>query len=166
MQVQRVIMPGAAVESWTVVDTVDWSVVDPFERYPSHLTAVERSPQTVRPYAFDLRDFLTFLASRRLVWQSVTLEYYRRFVAWLRLPVAARTGAVSTLPSAGEQCSSRTINRKLSAMTAHHAPRPLASRRPARPGRLGRRSISARSEDRPRRPTRVDSTPRRSASGG
>ena len=47
MQVPRVIMPGSAVESWTVVDTVDWSVVDPVDRFLAHLTAVERSPQTV-----------------------------------------------------------------------------------------------------------------------
>ena len=120
MQVQRVIMPGTGVESWTVVETVDWSVVDPVDRFLAHLTTVERSPQTVRSYAFDLRDFFTFLISRRQAWQNVTLEDFGRFVAWLRLPVAARTGAVTALPSAGEQCSSSTINRKLSAVTAFY----------------------------------------------
>jgi hypothetical protein len=56
MHVQRVAMPVALVESWTVVDG-DGVPVEPVERYLAYLTAIERSPNTIRAYAFDLRDY-------------------------------------------------------------------------------------------------------------
>ena len=120
MQVQRVLMPGTQLESWTVLDGADWSVLDPVDRFLAHLTAVERSPQAVRSYAFDLRDFFTFLAMNHIGWQSARLEDFGRFVAWLRLPPTARRGAVAIHPSVGQWCSSSTINRKLSAVTAFY----------------------------------------------
>jgi hypothetical protein len=57
--VQRAV-PPVGEESWTVLDPHD--VVAPVDRFLAHLSAVERSPATVRPYAFDLRDFVEFLA--------------------------------------------------------------------------------------------------------
>jgi hypothetical protein len=43
-----------------VLDAGD-SVVEPVDRFLAHLSAVDRSPQTVRSYAFDLRDLFAFL---------------------------------------------------------------------------------------------------------
>ena len=48
MYVQRVAMPGSQVESWTVPGDDDVPV-EPVERYLAYLTAVGRSPNTVRP---------------------------------------------------------------------------------------------------------------------
>src|SRR5439155_712176 len=45
------------VESATVL--CDGAVVEPVERFLAHLTSIERSPNTVRAYAHDLRDFFT-----------------------------------------------------------------------------------------------------------
>src|SRR5258707_11993391 len=56
MQVQRVIMPASGTESWTVLGDDDVPVV-PVERYLAYLTDVERSPNTVRAYAHDLKDY-------------------------------------------------------------------------------------------------------------
>ncbi len=56
------------------------------------LAAVERSPNTVKAYAHDLKDWFTFLAGRGLDWQAVTLEDVAGFVAWLRLPPGRGTG--------------------------------------------------------------------------
>jgi len=53
MQVQRVEVPGSRVESWTVLGD-DGVPIGPVERYLAYLTAVERSPNTVRAYAHDL----------------------------------------------------------------------------------------------------------------
>jgi integrase/recombinase XerD len=63
VRVRRVLVGSA--ESWTVVD--GQGVVEPVERFLAHLAATERSPNTVRAYAHDLRDLLEFLAVRRLV---------------------------------------------------------------------------------------------------
>jgi len=51
MRVQRV-DPPSGVESWTVLDG-SGVPVGPVEQFLAHLAAVERSPNTVRAYAFD-----------------------------------------------------------------------------------------------------------------
>jgi len=53
MHVQRVVVPGNQAESWTVLDD-DGRVVEPVERWLAHLTAIERSPNTVKAYSHDL----------------------------------------------------------------------------------------------------------------
>lgn len=64
--VQRVIQHDGE-ESWTVVDP-SYDVVAPVDRFLAHLGAVDRSPGTVRSYAFDLRDFFTFLEQAQVRW--------------------------------------------------------------------------------------------------
>jgi integrase/recombinase XerD len=92
MRVQRVLMPGAGVESWTLLG--DSRVpVEPVERFLAFLASIERSPNTIKAYAHDLKDWFTFLAGHGLDWRVVTLEDVAGYVAWLRLPPAAREGA-------------------------------------------------------------------------
>lgn len=54
--VQRVVMPHEVGVSWTVLDE-SFAVVEPVEQFLAYLAVVERSPETVCAYAFDLRDF-------------------------------------------------------------------------------------------------------------
>ena len=114
MFVARVVVSGSRRESWTVVGD-DGLLVDPAERFLSFLTDSGRSPNTVKAYAHDLRDWFTFLAGRGLDWTVVTVEDVAAFVAWLRLPPPARGAAVAVLP-VGEHCAASTINRKLAAV--------------------------------------------------
>lgn len=118
-RVQRVAMPYGDVESWTVLDG-GWSAVEPVEVFLSHLHAVERSPNTVKAYAHDLRDYFEFLDQVGLSWTGARLEDVGRFVAWLRLPPLARCVGVAALPSTAGHCSSGTVNRKLSAVSAFY----------------------------------------------
>lgn len=92
MFVQRVVAPGSGRESWTVLGG-DGVPVEPVERYLAHLSDVERSPNTVKAYAHDLKDWFVFLAGRTLDWREVRLEDVGEFVAWLRLPPLARDGS-------------------------------------------------------------------------
>jgi len=119
MLVQRVVMPASSLESWTVLGDDDLPLV-PVERYLAYLTDVERSPNTVKAYAHDLKDWFTFLNGRGLDWRLVRLEDVGEFVAWLRLPPAGRDGRVAILPSVGHQVSASTVNRKLSALSAFY----------------------------------------------
>ena len=119
VRVQPVVMTFGDRQSWTLLGR-DAAVVEPVERVLAHLHAVERSPNTVKAYAHDLRDWFEFLDQRGLVWSRVRLEDVGRFVAWLRLPVMARAGNVAALPTAEAVCSEATVNRKLSAVSAFY----------------------------------------------
>jgi integrase/recombinase XerD len=120
MHVQRVAMPASRVESWTVLGEDD-APVEPIERFLVFLTDVERSPNTIKSYAHDLKDYWTFLAGRGLDWREVRLEDIGEFVAWLRLPPSGRSGEVAVLPSVQAHVSEATVNRKLSALSAFYA---------------------------------------------
>lgn len=82
MRVQQVMSPDGGPESWTVVDEA-FAVVDPVDEFLAHLTVTERSPDTVRSYAFDLRDYFEFLHDHGIDWCAVSLDHLGRFVGWL-----------------------------------------------------------------------------------
>ena len=117
LRVQRVVMPSG-VESATLLR--GGVVVGPIDRFLAHLTAVGRSPNTVRAYAHDLRDYFEFLESRKLQWDRVVLEDLGRFVTWLRLPGEARDGRVAVLPWVDPDVCTATVNRKLSALASFY----------------------------------------------
>jgi site-specific recombinase XerD len=117
MRVQRVVMPGSGRESWTVLGD-DLRPVEPVERFLAYLASAEKSPNTIKAYAHDLKDWWAYLAGHGLGWQSATLEDVALFVAWLRLPPEARDGRVAVLPTVGHHCSAASVNRKLAALTS------------------------------------------------
>lgn len=84
----------------------------------AYLASIERSPNTIKAYAHDLKDWFTFLGGHGLQWDSVTLEDVAGFVAWLRLPPAGREGRVAVLPTVDHHCSASSVNRKLAALTS------------------------------------------------
>src|SRR4029077_9885333 len=96
-QVARVISCVSSRESWTVLGDDDVPVA-PVDRYLAYLTDIERSPNTVKAYAHDLKDWFGFLAGRRLDWRAVRLDDVGEFVAWLGLPLQARAGGPAGLP--------------------------------------------------------------------
>jgi integrase/recombinase XerD len=119
MFVAQVVLPGSRHRSWTVLGP-DGVPVEPVERYLAFLTDVDRSPNTVKAYAHDLKDWFVFLTGRGLDWREVRLEDVGEFVAWLRLSPLARGGRVAVLPSVAAHCGAATVNRKLSAVSAFY----------------------------------------------
>jgi integrase/recombinase XerD len=115
LRVQEVLPPDGGPESWTVVDE-RFAVIEPVDAFLAHLTAIERSPGTVRAYAFDLRDYFEFLTAHEIDWRTVRLEHLGRFVGWLRLPPPMRTQSVTSLSTIEARCSAPTTNRKLAAV--------------------------------------------------
>jgi integrase/recombinase XerD len=108
--VQRVLVPGRPV-SWTVIGS-DLRPVEPVERYLAWLSDIERSPNTVRAYAQDLKAFWMFLEARELEWNRVTLEQLGQFTGWLRQP-AENVVVLAEGPAAR---SAATVNRMLTAV--------------------------------------------------
>lgn len=117
MRVQRVLMQDSEFESWTLLGD-DHMPVEPVERFLAYLASIEKSPNTIKAYAHDLKDWLTYLDGRRLDWRCATLEDVAGFVAWLRLPPAGRGGKVAVLPIVEQHCSAASVNRKLAALTS------------------------------------------------
>jgi len=117
MHVRRVRMPTGH-ESWTVLDGP--GPVEPVERWLAYLTSIGKSPNTVKAYGHDLKDWFAYLARHGKDWREVRLEDLGGFVAWLRLPPEARNGQVLVLPTAKERCSDTTVGRKLSALSSFY----------------------------------------------
>ncbi|MFJ7265044.1 tyrosine-type recombinase/integrase [Streptomyces globosus] len=119
MRVQRVLAPDSMAESWTLLGN-DLRPVGPVESFLSYLTAIERSPNTIKAYAHDLKDWWGYLDGRGLDWTTVDLEAVASFVAWLRLPPPARSGAVAVLPTVEHHCAAASVNRKLAAVSTFY----------------------------------------------
>ena len=119
MRVQRLVMPVTGVESWTVMGD-DAGPVDAAERYLAHLSAIERSPNTVRAYAQGLRWWFEFLELKQVSWDTAGIEEVSRFVAWLRAPAEN----VIVLDAGTARRSPATVNRHLAGVFGfydHHA---------------------------------------------
>src|SRR5487761_1394681 len=81
MFVHPVVIPGSGTRSWTVLGDGDVPVV----RFLAYLTGIGRSPNTVKAYAHDLKDYWCFIGVRALDWREARLESAGEFVAWLQL---------------------------------------------------------------------------------
>jgi site-specific recombinase XerD len=120
MLVQPVMIPGSGTRSWTVLGDDDVPV-GPVDRFLAYLTDIGRSPNTVKAYAHDLKDYWVFISFRSLDWRKARLEDIGEFVAWLQLPPAGRAGEVAVLPSVTAEVTASTVNRKLAAVSTFYA---------------------------------------------
>ena len=60
MRALRVLMPNSEFESWTLLGD-DHMPVEPVEWFLAHLASIEKSPNTIKAYAHDLKDWFTYL---------------------------------------------------------------------------------------------------------
>jgi integrase/recombinase XerD len=108
VRLQRLVTPVTEATSWTVIGD-DGEPVVPVEAYLVHLTALERSPETVRCYAISLKLWFEFLARAGLAWDGVSIEDVSAFVAWLRAP----TPSPDLTATQARRRSPVTVNRYL-----------------------------------------------------
>ncbi len=120
MLVHPVVVPGSGTRSWTVLGDDDVPVV-PVDGFLAYLTGIGRSPNTVKAYSHDLKDYWEFLGFRSLDWREARLEDIAGFVVWLQLPPAGRSGEIAVLPSVTAEVTASTVNRKLAAVSAFYA---------------------------------------------
>jgi integrase/recombinase XerD len=105
VKVQKVLASSSAV-SWTVLGD-DLLPVEPVEAYLAHLSALERSPNTLRAYAHGLKLWMEFLDLQQVDWADAGVERVSRFVAWLRAPAAN----VIVLDASASRRAPSTVNR-------------------------------------------------------
>lgn len=90
----------------------DLRPVPAIESYLAWLSHIERSPNTVRAYALDLKAYFAFLHATGIAWDQVTLEQLGQFTGWLRQPA----DNVVVLATGRPARSASTVNRMLTAV--------------------------------------------------
>jgi integrase/recombinase XerD len=119
VRVQRVVLPDDGTESWTVLAD-DWAPVEPVELFLAHLSDQGRSPNTVKAYAHDLKDYFEYLEGRGMDWRRLRFDELAGFKPWLRLSPAQSRGGVTALPSTTPFRTASTVNRKIAAITSFY----------------------------------------------
>ncbi len=109
MEVQRIRLPGTDRLMWLVLDGTHLPV-EPVQHYLRYLDQRDRSPNTIRAYAYHLRLFWAYLHDRGLDWTGIGLDELTDFVVWLRQPRPA--------DAAAEARGVATINAILAAVVA------------------------------------------------
>jgi len=116
MRVQIVGRTSSGVpDGWCVVDQNGLPHPE-VTRFLSYLRHIESSPHTIRGYAYDLADYLTFLNELDFTLDDASNELLGRFAHWLRAPSCNVTALVE-----GDAARKRTtVNRALSAVTSFY----------------------------------------------
>ncbi|MGB3641780.1 MAG: tyrosine-type recombinase/integrase [Rivularia sp. (in: cyanobacteria)] len=105
MKVQKGVLPDSQRQIWMVLDD-NYLPVEPIQKYLHYLDSLERSPNTIQKYAYNLKLFWEFLRDSRLNWREVNLEQLSNFIHWLRNP---NKNILSIEPQTSKRCE-KTIN--------------------------------------------------------
>lgn len=70
---------------WLVVDD-NYVVVKPIKVYISYLLSSNKSPNTIKAYAYNLKLYWDYLERYALNWQLISLDDLAGFILWLRSP--------------------------------------------------------------------------------
>jgi integrase/recombinase XerD len=113
MLVQKGQFPNSTRPIWLVLDD-NYQPIEPVMAYLRYLDSLEKSPNTVRTYAYNLKLYWEFLQHKRLNWQEVNLEQLADFIYWLRNPQPS--GVVSIQPQTSNR-TEKTINHALNTVS-------------------------------------------------
>jgi hypothetical protein len=113
MLVQKGQLPNSTRPIWLVLDD-SYQPIEPVMAYLRYLDSLEKSPNTVRTYAYNLKLYWEFLQHKSLNWQEVNLEQLADFIHWLRNPQPS--GVVSIQPQISNR-TEKTINHALNTVS-------------------------------------------------
>ena len=115
MKVQKGLVPNSQHTIWIVLDD-DYQPVEPISKYLRYLDNLQRSPNTIRSYARNLKLYWEFLLDNSLDWKSVNLEQLSEFIHWLRNP---QPGTIPIHPQESAR-SEKTINHALTTVVSFY----------------------------------------------
>ncbi len=113
MIVQRGRIPNSNRLIWLVLDD-DYQPVEPIMAYLHYLDCQEKSPNTIKGYAYNLKLYWEFLIFHHLNWTEVKLEQLADFIHWLRNPL--REGVISLRPQISKRAE-KTVNHALNTVS-------------------------------------------------
>jgi site-specific recombinase XerD len=117
--VQRLRAADGTSLSFTVLGE-DGLPVEAVEVFLAHLESKGSSPHTVEAYAYDLKDFFTWLDQEELRFEDVGLEQLSYFFSWLRRPERLRARGVFMLPGIEPAVANTTLVRKRAALASFY----------------------------------------------
>lgn len=82
MKVQKIKLSNHEY-GWLVLDD-NYRLVKPITEFTKYLSNVDKSPFTLRSYAYHLKLYWEYLTSKNIDWRKVNLSELAGFVAWLR----------------------------------------------------------------------------------
>jgi len=83
MQVQKVHL-GSDRYSYTVLGD-DYLPIEPIHQFIIYLENLDRSPYTIRSYAYHLKLFWQYLEKLNVSWKAIKLDTLTNFIHWLKL---------------------------------------------------------------------------------
>lgn len=113
MLVQKGQLPNSTRPIWLVLDD-DYQPIEPISAYLRYLNSLEKSPNTVRTYAYNLKLYWEFLSHKQIDWQKVNLEQLADFIHWLRNPQPS--GVMPIQPQVSKR-TEKTINHALNTVS-------------------------------------------------
>lgn len=108
MQIQKGQLSDSSRPVWIVLDD-NYFPIEPIQKYLRYLDSLEKSPNTIRVYANNLKLFWEFLRDKHLEWKEVSLEQMSDFIHWLRNP---DPGVIPIQPQVSKRAE-KTINHAL-----------------------------------------------------
>lgn len=114
MKVTPITMPDG-FKAWNVFASNGESVVA-ISQYLNYLYNLQKSPNTIRAYAYHLKHFWEFLSENSLNWEVIKLDQLATFITWLRLP----TKKIIPIHQAMSKRTESSINAALAAVTAFY----------------------------------------------
>ena len=115
VKVQKATLTDTSV-TWLVLDD-NYQLIEPVQDFLDYLRNLDRSPNTLRTYAYHLRLYWDYLSQSHLHWTTVGLPELADFILWLRKPHPYSVQAISPKSSSRSEAS---INNILSAVCTRY----------------------------------------------
>lgn len=116
MKVQKIRLEPHYQPHWIVIDD-DYLPIEPISNYLSFLHTIDKSPYTIRTYAYHLKIFWGYLIHYQLEWKAMNADRLIHFVATLRGLVKDN---VTYIALEKPERSARTINQIVIAVTSFY----------------------------------------------
>jgi integrase/recombinase XerD len=85
VKVQKVKLPNSDKFTWMVLGD-DYLPIQPIQQFLSYLKSIEKSPNTIRSYAYHLKLYWEYLGNTNKDWTKIKESDIADFIAWLRSP--------------------------------------------------------------------------------
>ena len=116
MQVTKIKINNQSEDFWIVIGS-DYLPVKQIDLYLKYLHSTGKSPNTIRSYAYHLKEFWLFLTDAELEWDDIGLVEMSQFINWLKV---GYTGNVITLSETTSLRSEKTINSIVTAVSSFY----------------------------------------------